>query len=305
MGALFGYLLRAMKVLVLVNPRAGLHRDRAVHSRKVRDLFPPGDVEVETPESAEEMGERARAAARAGTPMVVAAGGDGTINDVARQLIGSETILGILPLGSGNGFSRGLGIGATVARAIKILHEGVDRSIDVGEVNGAPFFCVSGIGFDAVVGEEFQRSPVRGVLPYFGIAARESLQYRPVEVTLRFEDHELVTRAFLVAVANMNQFGGGAKIAPNADPRDGLLDVVVIRKLNVFEMLFYTPKLFDGSIDKVTPLETYRSREFRILRSQRGPMHLDGNPVEEGHVLDYRVRPGALRVRVPAGNAGD
>lgn len=294
-----------MKVLVLINPKAGLHRDRAAHTRRLKDLFPPGEVEVVVPETAEEMGERADAAARGGARMVIAAGGDGTINDVARRLVGSETTLGILPLGSGNGFARGLGIGTTVARAIEVLRDGVDRAIDVGEVNGSLFFCVSGIGFDAVVGEEFQKSPVRGILPYFGIAARESLQFRPVEVTLRFEDRELVTRAFLVAVANLNQFGVGAKIAPRADPSDGLLDVVVVRKLNVFEMLFYTPKLFDGSLDKAPPLETYRSRQFRIVRSQRGPMHLDGDPVEEGHVLDYRVRPGALRVRAPAGAGGD
>lgn len=289
-----------MRILVLVNPKSGLHRDREAHARRVADLFPGGETEIVVPGSAAELREKAREAAHAKVPMVVAAGGDGTINDVARELVGYETTLGILPLGSGNGFARGLGIGLSVPRALEVLRDGVDRVIDVGEVNGALFFCVSGIGFDAVVGEEFQRSPVRGILPYFGIVARESLQYRPVEVTIRFGDHDLVTRAFLVAVANMNQFGVGAKIAPKADPSDGLLDVVVVRRLNVFEMLLYTPKLFDGSVDEATPFETYRSREFRIIRSQRGPMHLDGDPVSEGHVLDYRVRPGALRVRAPA-----
>ncbi len=288
-----------MRIILIVNPKAGAGKNRVALADRAVRFFPEGEAERVVPGSPGEAREIARKAVEAGTELVVAAGGDGTIHDVACELIGSKTVLGVLPLGSGNGLAHSLGIGISIPRALEILKEGEDRAIDVGEMNGEPFFSFTGIGFDAVVGEEFQRSPVRGPLPYFGIAARESLQYRPVEVTLRFEDREVISRVFMVTVANVSQFGVGARIAPKADPSDGLLDVVVIRHLNVFEMLVHAPKLFDGSLNRSPRLETYRSRRFRIIRSQSGPMHTDGEPVRAGHVLDYRVRPGALRVRVP------
>jgi len=289
-----------MRITILVNPKAGFGRDRASLAEKVLDQFPKGEAEIVIPRSREETAARAREAAAAGAEMVVAVGGDGTVREIASNLVGTDTVLGVLPLGSGNGFARGIGIGVALPAALETLRTGKDKAIDVGEVNGAPFFCVSGIGFDALVGAEFDRSPVRGFLPYFGIAARESLQYRPVEVSIRFDDRELIAKVFFVTVANMNQYGAGAIIAPKADPSDGLLDVVVVRHLSVFELIYAAPKLFDGSVEELSRLETVRSRSFRIVRAQSGPLHLDGEPVREGHVLDYRVRPEALRVRVPA-----
>ncbi|MFH1679868.1 MAG: diacylglycerol kinase family protein [Candidatus Eisenbacteria bacterium] len=292
--------LIVMGVLVLVNPRAGFRRDRVGISRRIASLFPQGEVAVEVPESKGELRARAEEAAARGVRLVVAVGGDGTVREVAGALLDTESVLGILPLGSGNGLSRGLGIGVSQSRALRVLAEGKDRAIDVGILNGEPFFNLSGIGFDAVVGKEFDRSPFRGFLPYFGIAARESLQYRRVEVSLRLPGREIIARVFLITVANLSQFGAGAIIAPQADPADGLLDIVVIRKLSAFELLLYAPKLFDGSVQELSNLETYRSRAFRIVRAQKGPVHLDGEPFRFGHVLDYSVLPGALRVRVPA-----
>jgi YegS/Rv2252/BmrU family lipid kinase len=289
-----------MSVLVLVNPRAGASRGRRAVADRIRGLFPDDAVEIAVPGSGEELRERARRAASEGIRLVVAVGGDGTIREAASGLIGTETVLGLLPLGSGNGFARGLGIGVSATRALDVLQKGKDLAVDVGTVNGRPFFNVTGIGFDAVVGEEFNRGSVRGMLPYIGITARESLLYRRVEVSIRLDDREIITPVFLVTVANLNQFGAGAIIAPGADPSDGLLDIVVIRKLSVFELMIHAPKLFDGSVRDVPALETYRSRAFRIVRAQKGPLHLDGDPVELGHVLDYAVLPRALRVRVPA-----
>jgi len=289
-----------VSVLVLVNPRAGTRRDRLMISERIVSLLAPEDVAIEVPGSREALRARAERAAASGARLVVAVGGDGTIREVASALQGTETALGILPLGSGNGLARGLGIGVSARRALRVLAEGKDRAIDVGYLNGEPFFNVSGIGFDAVVGEEFNRGPFRGLLPYFGIAARESLQYRRAEVSLRLPDREIIARVFLVTVANLNQFGAGAIIAPGADPSDGLLDIVVVRKLSAFELLLYAPKLFDGSVRELSNLETLRSASFRIVRSESGPVHLDGEPFRFGHVLDYSIRPRALRVRVPA-----
>jgi len=288
-----------MSVLILLNPMAGARRNRDAIAREVVSLFPPGEAELVVPGSKDDMHRRAQEAASAGISLVVAIGGDGTVHEVASALTGSSTTLGVVPLGSGNGFARGLGIDAAPPQAMKVLSHGEDVAIDVGMVNGRPFFSVSGIGFDAVVGEEFNRTGVRGFLPYLGIAAWESLQYKPVEVHLKMDDRELVTQVFLVAVANVNQYGGGARIAPRADPADGLLDVVVIRNLSALEFLFHAPKLFDGTLEDLSRLETLRSRAFRLVRTQSGPMHLDGEPVRMGHVLDYSIRPGALKVRMP------
>ncbi len=289
-----------MSVLVLVNPRAGTSHGRMRLAEKAAALFPPGEAEIVVPGSREELRERARAAGEEGAGLVVAVGGDGTVREAACGLVGTRTALGILPLGSGNGFAGGLGIGLSAAKALAVLRDGRDLAVDVGYVNGEPFFNLSGIGFDAVVGEEFNRGAVRGMLPYIGIAARESLQYRRVEVSIRLPDREVIARVFLVTVANLGQFGGGAEIAPGADPSDGLLDIVVIRRLSAFELMFHAPKLFHGSVTGLSALETYRSRAFRIVRAQTGPLHLDGEPFRLGHVLDYSVRPAALRVRVPS-----
>jgi YegS/Rv2252/BmrU family lipid kinase len=289
-----------MKMLLLVNPKAGTGRRGASVAERARTSFPGWEVEAIVPGSREHLHEAARRGSEGGVDLVVAVGGDGTVREVARALAGTPTALGVIPFGSGNGFARGLGIGLSAAKALEGLAKGRDRTIDVGLMNGEPFFNVSGIGFDAVVGEGFDRSRVRGILPYFRIAARESLQYRPVEVDLRLGDREIVARVFLVTVANLSQFGAGAVIAPDADPEDGLLDIIVVRRLSAFELLIHAPKLFDGSVRDLSSLETYRSSSFRIVRSQGGPLHLDGEPVRAGHVLDYRVLPRALRVRVPA-----
>ncbi len=289
-----------MKALVLINPKAGPSWDRSRMAGKVADALSTGEVQALTPPSRGAMLRRVAAAVESGVDLVVAAGGDGTIHDIASILAGSETTLGIVPLGSGNGFARGLGIGGSPGPAFPILRSGRDIRLDVGDVNGEPFFCVSGLGFDALVGESFSKSRLRGFFPYLSIAAKESLQYKPFEVSLQLKSTEIVARVFMVTVANTRQFGSGAIIAPEADPTDGLLDVVVIRSLSALEMLIHTPKLFYGSIDSHSRVEIHRCRSVRILRSHCGPLHVDGEPIQSGPVLEYTLRPGALKVRVPA-----
>lgn len=290
-----------MKVLVIINPAAGMPRDRRRIGERVPEALRGEDVSVVPEGDRAAMRRSVEAGLDDGADLVVACGGDGTVHDVASLLIGTGVALGVVPIGSGNGFARGLGIGSSPGRAFAILREGEDRDLDVGYVNDEPFFCVAGLGFDALVGESFTKSRVRGFLPYLSIAARESLQYRPVEASLRFDDREIVAKVFLVTVANTNQFGSGAIIAPEADPTDGLLDVVVIRNLNAVDVLLHSPKLFDGSIGSHSRVEIYRCRALRILRSHLGPLHVDGEPMHSGPVLDYSLRPRALRVRLPRG----
>ncbi len=292
-------LTSVMQVTVLVNPKAGLPRDRQRLGERVSGVLPDDQVTVLVPRSEEDLISSARSAAASGVDLVVAAGGDGTVHHIADALTGTGSTLGVLPLGSGNGFARALGIGSTLRGAYQVLRGGRDVSLDVGYVNGEPFFCVSGLGFDAIVGEEFTRSKVRGLLPYLGIAARESLQYRPVEVSLQFDDMEVIAPVFLVTVANTSQFGSGAIIAPEADPTDGILDVVMVRSLNALEVVVNSPRLFDGSIRSIPQVEIYRCRAARITRTNRGPLHVDGEPIEAGAVLDYTLKPGALKVRLP------
>lgn len=290
-----------MKVLVFINPVAGIPRDRQRVGEQVVGVLPDDEVQVVPSGSRSAMLGRLAEEVERGVGLVVAAGGDGTVHDVASVVSGTGSALGIVPIGSGNGFARGLGIGGSPRQALAALRSGLDVEIDVGEVNGEPFFCVSGLGFDALVGESFSKSRVRGFFPYLGIAAKESLQYKPVEVSLRMDDREIVAKVFLVTVANTRQFGSGAIIAPDADPTDGLLDVVVIRNLNALEVLLHTPKLFDGSIGSHARVEIYRCRSLRILRSHLGPLHVDGEPIQSGPVLEYTLRPRAIRVRLPRG----
>jgi YegS/Rv2252/BmrU family lipid kinase len=243
--------------------------------------------------------EQARRAVADGIDVVVGIGGDGTLHEIGNGLVGSATALGVLPLGSGNAFARALGIPLVPHRAIRALLGGRAAALDVGEVEGRVFLSTAGVGLDAAVGQEFEKSPIRGGIPYFGIAAKEFLNYRPVEARVEFGGESRTLRPLLVTVANTNQFGMGAVIAPKARPDDGLLDVCVIDEVSVLEALIHTPKLFLGEIDQMPHVEIFQTTAVRVVLEREVPAHLDGEPRALPNDVVFRIRPRALRVWVP------
>jgi YegS/Rv2252/BmrU family lipid kinase len=292
----------AVRARFLVNPFSGVPIVRPPIYQLIEKTFLKSDWDFDI-KILRARGDGMREATRAaeeGLDLVVGVGGDGTLHDIGNGLIGSTTALGIVPLGSGNGYARALGIPLDVSRAVQALLTGTPAALDVGEVDGNYFLSTSGVGLDATVGQEFEKSPIRGGIPYFGIAFREILQYRPFSVKVECGGESHAFTALLVTVANTNQFGLGAVIAPKARPDDGLLDVCVIEEFSVLEALIHTPKLFLGEIDQLPNVRIFQTPVVRVILEREVPGHLDGEPHALPSDPTFRVRPGSLNVWLPA-----
>ena len=243
----------------------------------------------------------AQDAVRQGYSLVAAAGGDGTINEVATGLVGSGVTLGIIPVGSGNGLARALRIPLRYQDACKLTLDGMPKLIDVGEVEGRRFFATSGVGFDAHVGKTYNESPhhSRGIMPYVQIAVSEFFTYTPESVMLRCNGNTYRYTPLVLTVANTEQYGGGAIIAPGAMPDDGLFDVVIIPQSNMLTLVSQLPKLFTRDIDTFPNMVTHRAASLTITRHFPGPVHVDGESFMAGAILHYTLLPLALSVLVP------
>lgn len=235
-------------------------------------------------------------AARSGIDIVLAAGGDGTVNETASALCGTSTVLGILPCGSGNGLARHLGIPVDPIQALDVIVGGNIISADHGEVNGKKFFCTFGVGFDAAVSKQFAGRKRRGKLTYIRSTVEQYLKYRPEEYTIAVNGHQLTQKAFLVAVCNASQYGNNAYIAPHASITDGLLDVTIIHSGNPLQTALVGLDMMTGYINRNTLIQTVKASNLTITRKGPGPAHIDGEPVTIDPVMQIDCRPATLRV---------
>lgn len=231
--------------------------------------------------------------------LVIVAGGDGTINDAASGLWGSETALAIVPVGSGNGLARSLCIPQEIDKAIKIALDGRRAAIDRGAVNGKHFYCAFGTGFDAEVSYKFSLDPRRGRMTYIKYAIKELFTYRPRHFRISTDETEVETDAMLVAVCNCRQYGNNAYIAPGADASDGVLDVTVVHSGNFFAKAVAGFDLLSGCLDKNVLVEMFRVKRAVIETDREGLMHLDGEPSEAPKVMDIQCESGGLNIMVP------
>lgn len=291
------------RVLVLINPKSGWSRSFDALRGAFEKHWAETDIDViyQFTQSAEDGDNKVRRAVRQGVDTVLIAGGDGTVSTVGRALVGTPTTLGVIPTGSGNGFARHFGIPTDPERAVKCLADAEVKSIDVGIVNHTMFFVTCSMAWDAALVRSFEKAPVRGVLPYVFAGVHEFFQYEAQDIAVDLDaTREEVFRAPMVfTIANMTQFGGGARIAPQARPDDGLLELVVALRQDTPKLIGNLIRLFDGSIAKVPEVTTRRFRAMRIRREKATPIQMDGELVDAPREIDVRVRPGALRVLVP------
>lgn len=244
--------------------------------------------------------ELARKGVNDGVDVIVAAGGDGTINETAVGLVNSNCSLGVIPLGSGNGFARSLKIPLQLDQSIEFLLNPTISKIDVGKANDRYFFGVCGIGYDANVGKKFQDFGIRGPIPYFLIGIKELISYRPDKLVLSFNDQNIETSALLVAFANTRQYGNGAIIAPKADPRDGLLDLCVINNISLGKAFYAAFKLFKGTINQSIHYTHFRCKSVKIQSdSNYGFIHMDGEPFLKEKYISIDLIESALNVCAP------
>jgi diacylglycerol kinase (ATP) len=292
-----------MPIAVIINPisggaRAGQAEARARLAGAVVERHGEAAeiVVTERRGHAREVAERAVAR---GARLVIAWGGDGTLNEVASALAFGDVPLGIVPAGSGNGLACDLGVDRRPEQAIADALQATPRPIDLGEVNGRIFVNTAGVGFDAHVAAVFdRRGGRRGFRRYVAITGRALLTYRPEHYTITTPDSCRTSRAVLIAIANSSQFGNGARIAPGAALDDGLLDLVVFEERARWRTIGSVPRLFNGTVNQVAGCSMCRIREARIESDRPIAFHLDGEPAEGVARLDVRVHPGALRVAV-------
>jgi len=240
--------------------------------------------------------EIARESAAEGIPVVCAVGGDGTVNEVARGLIGTHTALAILPKGSGNGLARHLGIPMNLTLAIDSLNKGQRSTIDSCTINNHPFFCTAGIGFDAHVSAVFAASAKRGLQTYVQMVLREFFRFKPQPAVLQLNGKQLETTCFVVAFANASQYGNNAFIAPMADIRDGLLDVCLIRHLNLRKAIGISYGLITKQIANSPDAEYFTTREIAIRSEHAFKFHADGEYMGEATSFNVKISPLSLHV---------
>ena len=245
--------------------------------------------------------ELTKAAVARGARLVMAWGGDGTINEVASALAFGEVPLGIVPAGSGNGLARQLGISSRPSEAIRHAISAEPRAIDVGEVADRMFVNLAGIGFDAHIASRFnEHSGRRGLRTYARLSARALLSYVPANYTITPDGagQAICVRAVIITIANSPEFGNGAIIAPGARIDDGLLDLVVMEERSRLRTIAQLPRLFQGTVDRAPGCSIRKIARATIECDQPMTFHVDGEPVAGGTSLRIRVHPGALYVAV-------
>jgi len=297
-----------VKVRAIVNPRAGVAPAAALSA--VEGGRPSwDDYAVVFTRAAGHATGLAAEAVEAGAELVIAVGGDGTVNEVARALLGSDTALGIVPVGSGNGLARALRLPLKPARALDTIEGGVRRRIDVGRLNGGLFLNVAGTGFDAAVGAAFERAGAtgnrRGFLSYLRRSLVEAFSYRPRPLLLEANGESLRLTPFMVTFANGPQYGSGAVINPGGKLDDGRLEIVYFDDGPIGGILLAAPRLFTGGIEKAARYR--RISTTRATLSAEAPLviHRDGDPVESARQIEMEIVPGALEIVMAADTAAD
>ena len=290
------------RILFIVNPISGTSKktgfDKIVAKHIDTNRF---SYDIIRTEYAGHAAELAAACAAQGTDICVAVGGDGTVNEVARALVGTDTALGIVPCGSGNGLARHLCLPVSMKGALNIINQAQTDTFDYGLINGHPFFCTCGMGFDAHVSMLFAQSGKRGLSTYARMVVTEGLKYDGDTYDVTFIDGDGSTqhrKAFLVTCANAAQYGNNTYIAPGASMQDGLLDVIIIEPIKGVAATKVLMALFTKTIKRNRHVSFFRTRQLHIHRSGEGPVHFDGDPMVMGADIDIELKPRGLKAIV-------
>ena len=230
------------------------------------------------------------------TDIVVAVGGDGTVNEVARSLVHTESALGIIPCGSGNGLARHLCLPIDMRKSIEIINQCQIEPFDYGIINGLPFFCTCGMGFDAFISLKFAEAGKRGPITYVENVLKEGLKYKPDTYEVIDETGSHSHKAFLIACANASQYGNNAYIAPGATMKDGLLDVIIMEPFNALDAPQIAADLFMKTLGNNSKIKTFRTKHLHIHRTEEGAIHYDGDPIVTGTDIDINIEHFGIRI---------
>ncbi len=286
-----------MKTLFVINPRSGTKRNYDVATLIRESATAPH--ESRPCQRKEDLDTMLDDAERDGFEIIYAVGGDGTVHEIAKRLIGRPMALGILATGSGNGFARHIGLPMEPRASLRACRGRRIVSIDTAAVNGIPFIGTMGLGFDALVADRFAASNVRGFRTYLRVGLKAFFDHEAEEYEVIIDGEPLHRRAFDIVIANASQYGNNVRIAPHASATDGQLDIVIVDELSLVRACALLPRLLRGTIDRSRKVTTRRGRHIEIRRASPGLAHLDGEPFTLPSLLTIDVRPASLRVLVP------
>ncbi|WP_233256510.1 diacylglycerol kinase family protein [Opitutus sp. ER46] len=293
-----------MRTRFIVNLHSGKNRGRTGLPDTIRGFIRrhalDGDVAITAHRG--HATELASEAVSLGYDLVVAVGGDGTMNEVAQALVGTRTILGVVPCGSGNGLALHLGLPRSISDALWLIGSGSARAaaIDTGLADDHPFFNAAGVGFDAEISQRFNGLRRRGLPAYLRVGWNALRDRAAERCTVIAESRREPIDALLITVANSDQYGNNARIAPGALVDDGVLNLVAVRRTGILELASLLPRLFLGTIDRSPHVRHLRSSWFVIERGGPGVLHTDGETHPTGQTVTFCVKPRSLRVLVPA-----
>ena len=278
-------------ILFIVNPISGHGNKTRIVSRLNRK-----DCRVVYTEYA---GHAEKLAREAHEEIVVAVGGDGTVNEVARGLIGTDKTLGIIPKGSGDGLALHLGLSHDLNRNIRTIEAGKTQYLDAATINGRYFFSVCGVGLDAIISERFAKSGRRGLAGYIEQAIHSWKGHTAERYEIDVDGEHMVHEAVMVTIGNSDQWGNGAKVTPLADSQDGILDITVVEDFKDIEIPMLAYRLMTGTVNMAPNIHCFKGKHIRIKRDNDGPAHADGEWFEAGQTLDIKIIEHALKVIVP------
>lgn len=293
-------MLENKKLVFIVNPISGTGSKELVPSIIDKHIDKTkNDVQVIFTEYAGHATEIARKCVEENVDIAVAVGGDGTVNEVARGLAESQTALGIIPCGSGNGLARHLMLPMSMKGALEVICKGEIHDLDYGIINEHPFFCTCGVGFDAFISQKFAEAGKRGPLTYIENVLLEGLKYKPETYELILDGNDTEPyKAFLISVANASQYGNDAYIAPQASMSDGFLDVVIMEPFDILEAPQVGLNLMNKTLNKSSKIKCFKAKDIIIKRSASGAIHYDGDPINAEEVLHVTLRSKGIRIVV-------
>lgn len=289
------------RIAFILNPISGTgHKENIIkYIKKKASEFPDYEISFYTTKGAGEALFAAKGYAGKGYDTVVAIGGDGTVNEVAKGLVYTSSKLGIIPVGSGNGLARHLKIPLNYQNAVDAIFNGKTQFIDAGRINEEIFFCTAGVGFDAVIGERFNSAGTRGFITYIEFSVKEYIKYRPEVYELDINGNKFKKKAFLITFANSSQWGNDVYIAPDANISDGMMDVVIWRDAPKITMPILTAGLLFKTLKYSEFVDTYRCKEMTIRRESDGLIQFDGESKRMGRELHMSVLSKAVEIIVP------
>lgn len=287
------------KIIFIVNPISG-HHNKSQFPNLVNSLIDKNkyDYKIVYTEYVNHATELTMKAIEEEYDFVAAVGGDGTINEVAKCLIGKRQTLVIVPYGSGNGLARHLELPFKVERLITdVINNGSCYKMDTAVMNDIPFISLAGIGFDALIADYFAKDKHRGFITYAKLITEKYPNYRQKEYTLILDDKETIEcKPFFVTFANSSQFGYNAKISPKASVQDGLLDVCIFKKPNILEVPIMATYFLAEQIDKSNFIDIYKAKKIKVIRKDEEVANIDGEAIPMSKEILIEIKPLSLNV---------